>query len=323
VHPSLDGSPEVERPANLRHDLLAVVHTLLGAIELLLTTRMSPRQRRYVNVCSRSAEHLTELCRQVASPVDAPASHRLAIDDLSELGVSYVPKPVSRAGLIDAVKTLVEGKRLRVLVADDSANSCALVDEFLKGTATRLDIVHDGLSALEKYQRGKGNYDLLVIDLDMPVMDGRTAIRGIRGWETRHGKPHTPIVVLTAHDLIGHQLSDGEAVIEDPDPDLAHLVPAFLAGRRQDVLTVLHALTDSNYDAITTMGHILKSAGGVYGLDGITEIGGKLEEGGLRQDFYQIREAVAALDSYLNRVTLLKALPAPSDLTNPSHTFVS
>ena len=325
MHPSLDGNPGREVSANLRHDLLAVVHTLLGAIELLLTTRMSPRQRRYVNVCKRSAEHLTELCRQVACPIDVPASHRLAIDDLSELGVSYVPKPVSRAELIDAVKTLVEGKRLRVLVADDSANSCALVDEFLKGTATRLDIVHDGLSALEKYQRGKGNYDLLVVDLDMPVMDGRTAIRGIRDWETRHGKPHTPIIVLTAHDLMAHQLSEGEAVIVDPDPEVAHFVPAFLAGRRQDVLTVLHALTDSNYDAIKTVGHILKNAGGVYGLDVITEIGCKLEEGGLRQDFDQIREAVAALDSFLNRVTVLKAIPAPgaSDRANAGHTFVS
>ena len=261
----------------------------------------------------------------MASPIDAPASHRLAIDDLSELGVSYVPKPVGRAELISVVKTLVNRKRLRVLVADDSAESCALVDQFLKGTATRLDIVHDGLSALEKYQRGKGNYDLLVVDLDMPVMDGRTAIRGIRGWETRHGKPHTPIIVLTAHDLIAHQLSDEGAVMVDPDPEVAHLVPGFLAGRRQDVLTVLHALTDSNYDAIKTVGHILKSTGGVYGLDGITEIGGKLEDGGLRQDFDQIREAVARLDSYLNRVRVLEAIPAPaaSDRENAGHTFVS
>jgi HPt (histidine-containing phosphotransfer) domain-containing protein len=100
-------------------------------------------------------------------------------------------------------------------------------------------------------------------------------------------------------------------------------VPAFLAGRRQDVLTVLHALTDSNYDAIKTVGHILKSAGAVYGLDGITEIGGKLEDGGLRQDFDQIREAVAALDSYLDRVRVPEALAAPSDLANPGYTFVS
>jgi CheY-like chemotaxis protein len=315
----------MERTAHLRHDLLGVVHTLLGAIELLLTTRMSPRQRRYVNVCKRSAEHLTDLCRQVASPLDAPASHHLAIDDLSELGVSYVPKPVSRAQLIDAVKTLVDRKRLRILVADDSADSCALIDQFLKGTATRLDIVHDGLSALEKYQRGKGNYDLLVVDLDMPVMDGRTAIRGIRGWETRHGKPHTPIIVLTAHDLIAHKLSDEAAVIVDPDPEVAHLVPGFLADRRRDVLAVLHALTDSNYDAIKTVGHMLKSTGGVHGFDGVTEIGAKLEDGGLRQDFDQIREAVAALDSYLNRVRVLDAIPAPaaSDLANARHILVS
>jgi CheY-like chemotaxis protein/HPt (histidine-containing phosphotransfer) domain-containing protein len=298
--------------------LLAVVHTLVGAIELLLTTRMTAGQRRYVNVCKRSAEHLTELCRQLPSPLSERSFERLAIDDLSELGVSYVPKPVSRAQLLDAVKSIDDRHRLRILAADDSADTCALIGQFLKGTAGRLDFVHDGVSAVEKYQRAKGRYDLLLIDLDMPVMDGRTAIRAIRGWETEHDRRHAPVMVLTAHDLIArpggaaHEDPEGanleglnqEEIVVDPDPEIAHLVPGFLAGRRHDVQTVLHALTDSDYDAIRRVGHMLKGTGGAYGFDGISEIGSRLEEGAERQDFDQIRETVAALDSYLAHVRL-------------------
>lgn len=309
--PPEPSSAGADRSSNLRHDLLAVVHTLVGAIELLLTTRMTARQRRYVNVCKRSAEHLTELCKQIPGPLSEGSFERLAIDDLSELGVTYVPKPVSRTQLLDAVKSVDDRHRLRILAADDSVDSCALVNQFLKDTATRLDIVHDGLSAVEKYQRAKGRYDLLLIDLDMPVMDGRTAIRAIRKWETAHNKPHAPIMVLTAHDLIARldldaqeqeDFSAHEEIVVDLDPEIAHLVPGFLAGRRHDVQAVLHALTDSNYDAIRTVGHMLKGTGGAYGFDAISEIGGKLEEGAQRQDFREIREAVTALSGYLDHV---------------------
>ena len=324
THPPPEpGSARADHSSNLRHDLLAVVHTLMGALELLLTTRLTARQRRYVNVCKRSAEHLTTLCKQVSSPISERSFERLAIDDLSQLGVSYVPKPVSRAQLIDAVKKAGDHRRLRILAADDSADSCALIDQFLKETAKRLDIVHDGVSALEKYQHAKGRYDLLLIDLDMPVMDGRTAIRAIRKWETDGDKPHVPILVLTAHDLIARRedsdredLSGEDAVIVHPDPEIAHLVPGFLTGRRHDVEAILQSLADSNYDAIRTVGHMMKGTGGGYGFDEISEIGGKLEEAAHHQNFEQIREAVRRLDSYLDRVRVADAAtPArsPSD----------
>jgi CheY-like chemotaxis protein len=304
-----------DRSSQVRHDVLAVVHTLVGAVELLLTTRMTARQRRYVNVCKRSAENLIELSRKLSAHPEERTFQRLAIDDLTELGVKYLAKPVTRAQLISAVRGVDGGRRLRILAADDSPDSCALIDQFLKGTAKRVDVVNDGLAALQQYQRGK--YDLLIIDLDMPVMDGRTAIREIRAWETDHKKQHVAVIVLTAHDVIAREVTApafpqaAEAILIDPDPEIAHLVPGFLSGRRQDVQILLGAIADSNYDAVRTVGHMLKGTGGGYGCDGISVIGGRLEEGAERQDYQQVREAVSELATYLDRARISDPALAP------------
>jgi CheY-like chemotaxis protein len=304
-----------DHSSNVRHDVLAVVHTMVGAVELLLTTRLTARQRRYVNVCKRSAENLIELSRKLAAEPGERAFQRLAIDDLAELGVTYLAKPVTRAQVIAAVRGVDGGRRLRILAADDSPDSCALIHQFLKGTARRVDVVNDGLTALQKYQRGK--YDLLIIDLDMPVMDGRTAIREIRAWETDHKKQHIPVIVLTAHDLIARDASAPifpyvpNEILIDPDPEIAHLVPGFLSGRRQDVQILLSAIADSNYDVIRTVGHMLKGTGGGYGCDGISSIGGRLEEGAERQDYGQVRDAVSELSTYLDRVKISEPVLVP------------
>src|SRR5712691_1580784 len=107
-------SPETPQreDQNLRHDLLAVVHTLVGAVELLLTTRLTARQRRYVNVCKRAAENLADLSRKVSTTSEDRSFQRLAIDDLAELGVIYLPKPVTRAQLLNAETTVDEHHRL-------------------------------------------------------------------------------------------------------------------------------------------------------------------------------------------------------------------
>jgi len=53
--------------------------------------------------------------------------------------------------------------------------------------------------AVEKFCAGR--YDLVLMDIQMPVMDGYTAVLTIRGWETEHRRPATPILALTASTL--------------------------------------------------------------------------------------------------------------------------
>ncbi len=67
-----------------------------------------------------------------------------------------------------------------------------------------MDIVEDGNQAVEKIQSGK-NYDLVLMDIQMPGMDGLQATKQIRAWEKEQECKRTPILALTAHAMEGDE----------------------------------------------------------------------------------------------------------------------
>jgi two-component system sensor histidine kinase/response regulator len=85
---------------------------------------------------------------------------------------------------------------VRILLVEDMDDNCLIVELFLKDTDWELDIAQNGRLGVEKYITN--NYDLVLMDLSMPVMDGFTAIQAIRRWEQEHGRPAIPILALTA-----------------------------------------------------------------------------------------------------------------------------
>jgi CheY-like chemotaxis protein len=91
------------------------------------------------------------------------------------------------------------GRQLRILVADDSADNRLLIEAFLKKTAAQVDQAENGEVALEKFIARK--YDVILMDIQMPVMDGYTAAKLIREWERKNNAAPTPIIALTASVL--------------------------------------------------------------------------------------------------------------------------
>jgi len=92
---------------------------------------------------------------------------------------------------------------LKILLVEDSADNRLLIQAFLKNTPHQVDIAENGRIAVEKYV--SGNYDLVLMDMEMPVMDGYTATSRIRAWEQEHGIAGTPIIALTAHAMKEHK----------------------------------------------------------------------------------------------------------------------
>ena len=92
-----------------------------------------------------------------------------------------------------------EAPSLRILLAEDSEDNRLLIKTYLKQSPHCLEMAENGEIAVEKFQQGE--YDLVLMDMNMPVMDGYTATRTIRQWEAREGKPATPIIALTAFAL--------------------------------------------------------------------------------------------------------------------------
>jgi CheY-like chemotaxis protein len=85
---------------------------------------------------------------------------------------------------------------LRILLADDSPDNCTIMMAYLEPTPYRVEIASTGAIACEKFTGG--DYDLVLMDWQMPVMDGLSATRAIRAWEQANDRPPTPIVALTA-----------------------------------------------------------------------------------------------------------------------------
>ncbi len=70
---------------------------------------------------------------------------------------------------------------LRILMAEDSADNCTIALAYLEDTPYLIDVAETGAVACEMFKAG--HYDLVLMDRQMPVMDGLTATRTIRAWE--------------------------------------------------------------------------------------------------------------------------------------------
>ena len=98
----------------------------------------------------------------------------------------------------------------KVLVTEDNIINQKLIKRILEEHGITVDIANNGLESFEK--RRSGNYDLLFMDIQMPVMDGIEATREILDYEEDEELAHIPIVALTANALKGDRerfLSEG------------------------------------------------------------------------------------------------------------------
>jgi signal transduction histidine kinase/ActR/RegA family two-component response regulator len=89
-----------------------------------------------------------------------------------------------------------ESRPLRILVADDVASNRALIRGLLKSSPYKIDEVENGRDAVAKFQAGE--YDAVLMDMQMPVLDGYEAVAEIRAWERELNSARVPIVALTA-----------------------------------------------------------------------------------------------------------------------------
>ena len=106
-------------------------------------------------------------------------------------------------------KLMWEGAPLRILLADDSETNCTMLSILLSRFGHSVTPAGDGAEVLQQWQ--KGGFDVVLMDIQMPVMDGMETTRVIREHERKNGG-HLPIIALTAHALKEtreHMLSAG------------------------------------------------------------------------------------------------------------------
>ncbi|MEO5970198.1 MAG: response regulator [Bdellovibrionia bacterium] len=149
--------------------------------------------------------------------------HSEGIRQSKRLGVnSYLVKPIIRSVLYETIsrelgkkdvnkkratpvnssfeEVLESSKHLDILLVDDNEDNRELILSYFKKSPFNIEIAENGKVAVDKIQAGN-RYDLIFMDLQMPVMDGLTATLLIRAWELEHSKEPVAILALTANVL--------------------------------------------------------------------------------------------------------------------------
>jgi len=143
-----------------------------------------------------------------------------ASDDIARcrsLGIdAYLMKPVKQSELLDAIFTVMgtslreaaamaarpaqATRSLKILLAEDNLVNQRLASRLLEKQGHQVTIVPDGVQALAAFD--KHEFDVILMDVQMPELDGFEATIQIRAREQGHGR-HVPIVAMTAHAMKG------------------------------------------------------------------------------------------------------------------------
>ncbi|MFY0311288.1 response regulator [Leisingera sp. D0M16] len=128
-----------------------------------------------------------------------PARNRVLLQTLQE-ALHPGAAPVVPAARSDAAGQTAAGlSRLRLLVAEDNRTNQLVLQKMLGPSGIQMTICSNGQEAVETFAAQP--FDLVLMDMSMPVMDGLEATRRLRAWEKENGRAPCPILALTANVL--------------------------------------------------------------------------------------------------------------------------
>jgi CheY-like chemotaxis protein len=193
------------------------------------------------------------------------AGHRGDGERCKELGVSaYLLKPIRQSELREAIARVLgareqmgaiplvtrysladarePGASLRVLVAEDNAVNQLLISRMLEKRGHQVEVANNGRAALTAME--KETYDLVLMDVQMPEMDGLEVTQAVRKQEKeRADGSHQAIVALTAHAMKGDQERCQEAGMDDylskplRPQELDNLLERYAAAKMKTITT--------------------------------------------------------------------------------------
>ncbi|HJT32768.1 MAG TPA: response regulator [Pirellulales bacterium] len=226
----------------------------------------------------------------------------------------------------------------KILVVEDNLFNQKLVRLGLERVGALVELAEHGQSGVSKAQAG--DFDLILMDMQMPVMEGYAATRVLRqrGFDR-------PIVALTAHALeeertrcleagctafvskpidldhlvalIGRLLASGDAAPATQAPSVRHAYAedaddaAAFGAIARDFLASLDEVLDragqaqsaGDLGTLAEIGHSLKGSGGTFGFPELTALGARLEEAALAADSSAIAAAIGGLTGFIERAT--------------------
>jgi CheY-like chemotaxis protein/HPt (histidine-containing phosphotransfer) domain-containing protein len=229
------------------------------------------------------------------------------------------------------------GRSLRILVAEDTEDNRVLLEHYLRPERVELRFAFTGQEAVDIIHRGE-KFDLILMDIDMPVLDGYDAARAICAWEARSAGS-TPIVALSADamsEAVSASLEAGcvahvakpidratllrtiqqhartrnssppapsDSVSPPPSPvskQVQALIPQYLANKQRQIEEARQSLASRDFGPIRRFGHNLKGTGSGYGFPAMEKMGRELERAAVEADIDRIALQLDALHRFVN-----------------------
>nr|XP_019015052.1 atypical/HisK protein kinase [Kwoniella pini CBS 10737]OCF53833.1 atypical/HisK protein kinase [Kwoniella pini CBS 10737] len=210
----------------------------------------------------RGIEYLRYIPIVLLAPVSEQLLSPIPVKDCLEMGINtYYTTPMQLAELSNAIVPALESHQMQpgdsvkdtvlsILLAEDNLVNQKLAVKLLEVAGHKIEVADNGEIAIEKYKRrqlARTPFDVILMDVSMPVMGGMEATGLIREFEANEGVPRTPIIALTAHAMIG----DKERCLE---AGMDHYVPKPL--RRGDLIAAIARVLTTNPAPMSTQGGV-------------------------------------------------------------------
>ena len=231
---------------------------------------------------------------------------------------------------------------MKVLVVDDVAENRFLLGRLLSARGHEVELASDGEDAIAK--EAAASYDIVLLDLGMPNIDGFEVARTIRKREVDQGTRRKPIVAISAFDVrdLGDQLkacgidafmakplrvgpllalceaeaksagrrsiapNPDDSVVE-VDEELLDIVPLFLESRRKDALRLGALLADANFEEVARVGHTVRGSAATFGFEALKELGSRLQRAAEGKEAGEVARVSTELTRYLEAVRFIPA----------------
>jgi PAS domain S-box-containing protein len=219
----------------------------------------------------------------------------------------------------------------RILIAEASDDSRFLLQAYLKNTLYQLTFAENGEHAVQMARSEQ--FDLILMAIQMPLMDGLTATKLIRDAERQGGRSPVPVLALTANadrkdieesraagcschvfkpiskaellNTIAQYIQRTDAGAKpgwlpiDVPPGLEAAAKRYIQTRKDEVPRLIQCLADRNFDQLRILAHNLKGTGTSYGFPDLTRLGGLMESSSREQNAGALSEQLLEFSKYI------------------------
>jgi len=201
----------------------------------------------------RSEEVSTDRQRAEKLGFDAYAVKPLSWSKLMNAlveGIGASRQPVDDKPDIESLSELdgLDGE-IDVLIAEDNEKNQMLIQKYFEEQPASVQLVENGREAIEAYREDEP--DIVLMDVQMPEVDGHEATERIRELESEQDRPQTPVIALTAHAMEQHRQESLEAGCDDhitkpiKRPELFSTIATYVSASRDGRLTEMSVPTDT------------------------------------------------------------------------------